>query len=116
MQQPFPSSAAIELAITQLLTLASVRGPAIRKIEYIAPSEPWCKTLALVVFYETDADLKAANENGNAGWFRTAFPEQLKFSAAVLPFGQMPEEIRYEFDSHETVLRDYNGSYFLRLR
>ena len=116
MLPPYPSSAAIEAAVARTVTGASLRGIAIHRVEYIAPSEIWCKTLAIVVFYETDDERQRRAQDETGTWFRAEFEEQLRASENALPFERMPDEITYEFDSHENVLRNYEGSYFLRLR
>jgi hypothetical protein len=116
VQPPYPSSAAIEIAVARSVASARARGFSVHRIEYIAPSESWCKSLALIVFLGTDAELEQRTQDGSIAWFRSDFAEQLRACTGVLPFERMPEEISYEFDSHESVVRNYQGSYFLRLR
>lgn len=116
MLPPFPSSAVIDLAASRTIASATARHVVVHKIEYIAPSEVWCKTLAVLIFYGTDAERDLASQDGTNDWLRAEFFNQLSSSANALPFDRLPDEITYEFDSHETVVRDFGGSYFLRLR
>ena len=89
---------------------------AVRAFEFVTTSEEWDKNLGVLVAYETDEELELRNADGTSERLKTEFTEELENAMKVLPFDQMPETIAFEFDSHENVVRNYRGSYFLRLR
>ena len=69
--------------------------------------------LEIYIFYPTDKD---AIENEG-----TVLTEHVKniFNEALSSVERgevVGEDVRYEFDSHDNVLKNYQGNYFLRLR
>ncbi|HOB01509.1 MAG: hypothetical protein BWZ07_03093 [Alphaproteobacteria bacterium ADurb.BinA280] len=85
----------------------------VRYIETVAAFERWSKHLGVWFFYETDAQRCHGEESDLSNAMRERFLRALKESGypdAYLPL------VSFAFDSHETVLRDYCGSYFNRLR
>ena len=69
--------------------------------------------MAVWVFYETEADLKAGLECGTNR--RIEEQVQLEFGRAGYPFQEFPE-VSFQFDSNENVARNYAGSMFYRMR
>lgn len=116
MHSPFPSRAAIDIAASNLALTARQRGVAINRLELVTTSEPWSASLGVLVSYDTDAELELRNADGTSESLKSEFRDELERSRSVLPFERMPESISFDFESHENVIRNYRGSYFLRLR
>lgn len=85
----------------------------IHRIETVAVFETWSNDLAIWFFYDTDQqrDDRAGSvyESQLANRCRSALIRN-RFPARLI------DQVAFVFDSHETVVRDYNGSYFFRLR
>jgi hypothetical protein len=67
----------------------------------------------VVVFFKTDADIAECEANGTSQAMRDFVYEQLE------AFGKGKREeldVQFEFDSHENVQKNFEGSYFLRMR
>lgn len=108
-----PGFTSIAEAKQSTLAWARAEGIPLHTIEYVATFEPWANGIGVWVFYETDANLQ---ENGGSG--RNSEIREHLFSAlraARYPSSEFPEVV-FEFDSHENVVRTYEGSYFYRLR
>jgi hypothetical protein len=116
MHTPFPSQAALDVATFQVVALARVKGIGVHKIELVTTSEAWDKNLGVLFAYETDAELVLRNSDGTSEWLKSEFAEALDKCKLILPFSKMPEHIDYSFDSQEHIVRNFKGSYFLRLR
>ncbi len=116
MHAPYPSHAALEIAATNVVAKARAGGVALRQIAFVTTSATWDKNLDVLFAYETDAELELRNADETSTALKQQFEEELESSKKVLPFRLMPENIGYSFDSHENVVRNYQGSYFLRLR
>lgn len=69
--------------------------------------------LEVYVFYHHDDDVRKCCANGASQTIEEMFMAELKRSGRGTEFG---ENVRFEFDSHENVSRNYKGSYFLRLK
>ena len=116
MHAPFPSRAAIDIAASNLALKARQRGVAINRLEFVTTSEPWDTSLGVLISYDTDAELERRNADGTSDALKNEFKDELERSGSVLRFERMPENISFDFESHENVIRNYHGSYFLRLR
>jgi hypothetical protein len=103
----------IEAASERLLRWANGRSIPLHRMEFVVPFVDTNPGLTVWAFFETDEQLRRA---GDLGW-----PVQLAayFTGALRALGYAPEwlpEVRFMYDSHEAVCRDYEGSYFYRLR
>ena len=70
-------------------------------------------SLSVLVFYLTDAELKAHTESGKVEKTKQQFMRILGNLGWIEEFG---DEVRFEFDSDENVKRHYEGNYGHRLR
>lgn len=67
-------------------------------------------TAEIWVFYNTDADLKECSRNGVSDDIVRYFQEELN------RVGRTKRTEYIQFDSYENVVKNYQGSYYLRLR
>lgn len=116
MHAPYPSFAAIELTGTKLKEVSNNKGIKIRRLEFVSASGILDKNLAVWIFYETNAELTLRTSDGTNEKLKTDFLDELKKTKNILPFDAMPEAVVFKFDSHDNVILNYKGSYFLRLR
>lgn len=69
--------------------------------------------LEIYVFFNRDEDIAKCEESGVTQTIKDYFNEELnrvnRGSAAGV-------KVRFEFDSHENVVQNFRGNYFLRLR
>ena len=79
----------------------------------VAAFEEWSKRLSVFVFYERDTDVERYAKDGTSKLIQDQFLGILR--SLRYPFTKFPE-VGFVFDSHETVERDHEGSYFRRLR
>jgi hypothetical protein len=103
----------IDRAKAALIEWARERAIPLHTVEYVAAFEPWSDRLSVWVFYETDAQTKEYETNGVSKQIEArhlGLLQQLRF-----PFKQFPK-VDFTFDSHENVERNFEGSYFYRLR
>lgn len=70
-------------------------------------------SLEVYIFYAKDIDIVRNDENGITNNVRRVFCDELSDMGYMKSFG---DNIKFIFDSHENVVNNYNGSYFLRLR
>jgi hypothetical protein len=78
-------------------------------IEFI----PHADFLEVFLFYETDADIASGNSEG----ISKALRERILSDLRELEYPQVDStNIRFIFDSHENVVKNFKGSYFFRLR
>lgn len=82
----------------------------IHAIHFVLGNEPPAE---VYVFYGTDAELVAARSSGATERFEGMLLDELVRAGVCSTVGLVS---RIEFDSHEEVLRNFEGSYFLRLR
>ena len=94
-------------AKTQILAWAEERGVRLVRVEFIVPFVESAFYMTVWMFYESNTD---------AGWAEPLRDEFLR----LLANGGYPHEwlsqVAFAFDSHENVVRDYEGNYFHRLR
>jgi hypothetical protein len=82
----------------------------VNRIEHVATFEPWDKCTEIYVFLATDSDLQRFE--GKLHSIEERYREFL--SNALYPFDRWP--VTFHFDSHENVVKNYQGNYFYRLR
>lgn len=111
MNQPFASFAALEMAAADVVATTRAMGVRLQKAELLE----FAQQVAVLFFYEGEADVAAYENDGTTRQIEDAFLAALNAAKLVLPFSAMPR-INFEFDSHENVVRNFEGSYFLRLR
>ena len=105
--------ASVDAAVRDVRRWLDGQRVAVHRIETVAAFEHWSKHLGIWVFYETDAQRICCEENGLSNTIREHFLSALTdhgYPSRYLPL------VSFVFDSHETVLRDYDASYFNRLR
>jgi len=93
--------------------VARASGQPIHAVQYVAVFEPWSHSAHVLVFYPTTAELRACAASGTSAKLEEAFRSAL--AQTEFPFEEVPE-VGMEFDSHENVVDNYEGSYFYRLR
>lgn len=71
------------------------------------------ETFRALVFFETEADKRAAQAQNVTSYIRSMILEELERVGRDTANGR---SVIFEFDSHENVERNYQGDYFLRLR
>jgi hypothetical protein len=108
-----PGFNAITAAKEWVLAWAHQTGIPIHTIEYVATFQDWDDGIGVWVFYETERDLAERTENDGNERVKERLLAAL--SEVGYPFARFPNVV-FEFDSHENVLRNYEGSYFYRLR
>lgn len=105
--------ALIETAKESLMRWAGSQRIPVHRIEYVVPFVDTNFGLNAWFFYETDEQLQQAEGKGWSDRLSTALARLLR------NLGYAPEwllKIQFFFDSHENVVRHYEGSYFYRLR
>lgn len=115
MKQPYPPFPAIEQALSDVLNDMKVRGIRVRHTEVVTTSEEWDDALGIWFFFEDDDELAKCRLDGTTATIETLFNDRLDAAKKPYSFSKLPTVV-FEFDSHENVLRNYQGSYFLRLR
>jgi hypothetical protein len=105
--------AIIDQAKNQLLQWAQLQRIAIHTIEYVAVFENWTKDIGVWIFFETDKELRSCEHSSLVDQIKTQYLCILR--ELNYPFDLFPNVI-FQFDSHENVQRNYQGSYFYRLR
>lgn len=74
---------------------------------------PHADFLEVFVFYETDADVTCGETDGVSNTIKEKTLSDLR----GLKYPQAETtDIRFIFDSHENVIKNFKGSYFFRLR
>ena len=104
---------AIERARKETLTWTATQRIPLHRIEFIVPFVETDFSLDVWLFFDTDDTLAAVRGDG-----RHAVVEQT-FLAALIATGYPPdwlEKVVFSSDSHENVERNFEGSYFYRLR
>lgn len=81
-------------------------------IHHIATFEDWSKDTCILIFFPTDADLAQHKATGRIQDIEKAYRQFL--IDAKYPTKRFP--VSFEFDSHENVVKNFEGSYFFRLR
>lgn len=108
-----PAYQILEDAKQELIDWVKEKALPIHKVDYVSAFEEWNDSLGVWVFYDTDLSLKESNANGVSSRVKDKYQEILTMHS--YPFSEFPK-ISFEFDSHENVMKNYEGSYFYRLR
>jgi hypothetical protein len=103
---------ALKTAKSGFLNWAASNDIAVACVEHVAVFEDWNKSSEIYVFFPTDKDLERHKESGQLQMIETHYRQFL--ADAQYPSERFP--IRFYFDSHENVLKNYEGNYFYRLR
>jgi hypothetical protein len=103
----------IDSAKKDLLRWAEEQGIPLHQMEFVVPFVDTDFSLSAWFFFETDEQLQRSNASG--------WPERLstRFTEVLATFGYPAAwltKIGFFWDSHENVVRNYEGSYFYRLR
>jgi hypothetical protein len=114
MKRPYPPYPAIEQALTEVIVEARSKGKPIHT-ETVTTSEEWDDTLGIWLFYESDAEAQAHRKDGTNEWIEKKFVEELDARKLSFGFSKLPT-ISFMFDSAENVKKNYQGSYYLRMR
>ncbi|HEU5115880.1 MAG TPA: hypothetical protein VFT74_04320 [Isosphaeraceae bacterium] len=99
--------ALIETARDSLMRWAGAQRIPLHRMEYVVPFVDTNFGLSAWFFYKTDEQLRQAEENGWSDRLSACLVEVLR------DLGYAPDwlwRIRFFFDSHENVLRHYEGS------
>jgi len=114
---PWPQQAALyaccERAVATTRRWSETRGLPLHRIETVAAFERWSRDLGVWVFYETDSQRARANSDGSSTELQRTLLCALRDEGYPR---RWLAKVSVVFDSHETVLREYDGRYFLRLR
>jgi hypothetical protein len=108
-----PEWAIIEQARRVLMACAAERSTSIHEIDYVATFEDWDDGIAVWVFFPLDQDLRLYEGNGVVDGLRVEYLRIL--NDLGYPFDRFPR-VTFVFDSDENVQRNFEGSYFYRLR
>jgi hypothetical protein len=103
----------IEAARERLISFAHALGIPLVHVEFLVPFVTDDFGLSTWLFYDTDASVAAREADG------TTATLQAEFVVALRALGypeRWASEIDFCVDSHEHVVRSYEGSYFYRLR
>jgi hypothetical protein len=103
----------IEAAKAELLAWAITTGTPLANVEFVVPFVEDDFSLDVWLFYDTDLNLVRCRDDGTTIKVEQQFKSIL--SAAGYP-AEWITGITFQIDSHENVERNYEGSYFYRLR
>jgi hypothetical protein len=83
------------------------------RIEFVVPFVATDFSLGVFLFVETDAQLHSSDAESWFSWLKREF-------LSVLRAKGYPDRwlgaVTFELDSHENVVKNFEGSYFYRLR
>lgn len=116
MHDPYPSQGALELACTAVVCRARDNGVGLRSFGLVSTSEPWDKSVGILLVYESSNELAVRMNDDTVSRLQGWFDEELRRSQHVFPFHSMPELVRFDFGAWDVIERDYKGSVYLRLR
>jgi len=103
----------LKVAEKELISWDSIRTTNIYRIEYVAVFEEWSDGIELYIFYKTEKEKLTVLKEGYFDEIKDYYIKLLK--KHNYPFNLYPK-VDFIFDSHESVQKDYDGSYFFRLR
>lgn len=89
-----------------------IKGITIFRIEHIITWEDWDDGIGVYIFTKTINELSNLSENDIEN-LKSEYLNGLKRNN--YPFDKFPK-VAFEFDSDENVRKNYEGSYFFRLR
>jgi hypothetical protein len=103
----------LDAARGELLAWATANAVPLVRVEFVVPFVDTDFDAAVWLFYATDADVSRCVETGHAASVEEEF-------RSILADRGYPEDwlgaVAFYADSHETVQRDFAGSYLNRLR
>jgi hypothetical protein len=105
--------AQVEAARPRLLSWASAGGVPLVRVEFVVPFVEGDHSLHVWLFYDTDLDVTRLAGDG------TTAAVQAELRSILEASGYPPDrlaDIAFSVDSRENVERNYEGSYFYRLR
>ena len=105
--------AIIEEVNSTIMSWANEKAISIHRIENVATFENWDNGIGVYVFYLDDEQKEESDIQGYNSKIKQQYLDLLKNLG--YPFDKFPNAIFY-FDSHENVIKNYEGSYFYRLR
>jgi hypothetical protein len=105
--------ACIDQAQVSVLTWAQEAGIPLHRVEFVVPFISDDFSLSAWFFYETEDQLRGSEQAGWSAVITSTFTRALQSAGYA---EEWLREVNYMFDSHEHVVRDYEGSYFYRLR
>ena len=103
----------ISRAREALLELEASKGISIHEVLVNATFEKWDDGIGVWIFFPSDDDLKQHAKSGAIEAIEADFRNILK--QLKYPFRRFPR-VGFVFDSDENVQKNYEGSYFYRLR
>jgi hypothetical protein len=106
-------SAQLEAAKVRLLEWAESNGVPLVRVYFVGPFHRPEFSVAVYLFYGTDLDVETCGRDGRTARLQDMFLSilrQVGYPAELLA------AVTFVIDSHENVERDYEGSYFYRLR
>jgi hypothetical protein len=103
---------ALKSAAKQFRIWADANGIAVQCIEHVATFEDWDKGTEVHVFFPTEADYERHRDNQTLADMESLYGQFL--IEAGYPLEQFP--VTFYFDSHENVVKNFEGNYFYRLR
>ena len=116
MHHPYPSQGALELACTAVVHRARDNGVGSRSFGLVSTSEPWDKSVGILLVYESSNELAVRMNDDTVSRLQGWFDEELRRSQHGFPLHSMPELVRFDFEAWDVIERDYKGSVYLRLR
>lgn len=103
----------IDEAKVSIIEWAKDQGALIYRIEYVATFEDWDNGIEVYIFFRSDEEKEKL---ASTDFFSILKQHYLQLLGNLkYPFVKFPN-IAFIFDSDENVVRNYEGSYFYRLR
>ena len=105
--------AIIEAAETAILKWSETKGINLYRVEFVVPFVEDSFDLGVWIFYQTDQEVTLYAEDGTSHRVEQQFLNELQ--ALDYP-KQFITQVKFRFDSDKNVQRNFEGSYFYRLR
>lgn len=83
------------------------------KMEYVCTFEKWDDSITVFIFFKDDLLKEQALSTGTVDMLKEKYIAYL--TTHKYPFDKF-SKVYFEIDSHENVVRNFEGSYFYRLR
>lgn len=99
----------VKIADIRIKIWAAIHLVKIYRTEYVPC---FGESLDVFIFYKTDKALKKYKENGMIQKTQRKFMDILKKIGYIKKFNDV---VRFEFDSHENVMKNYEGNYYYRI-
>ena len=103
----------IEPAGDKLMEWASLEKIKIARIDYVVPFVPEDKSVVVYIFFDSDETVCHYNKNGTTELVKTKYLDILE---ELMYPGSYLAQVDFVIDSKENVDKNYEGSYFFRLR